>query len=131
MHARLLEGGPSYEGVTAAHHPIDVKQRWVDDLERQLHSSPWNASSVDADAAELLAARRALAAVEEGGAHAASSDYAMALVSHDPALLSARRKVVALEYRLGCKMGVVSAIDIASSSSPQQAVHRLVVSSRV
>ena len=95
-----VENGPTYDGMTAARHVSKFPER-LRKLEADLNSPPWNASTMDSDVEELLAARSALQSVAGGGDRPGS----------DQILLRARRRVVALEYRLGCKLGVVSAIE--------------------
>ena len=109
-----VDTGLSFEGTTAigqlARFPARVAQ-----LARALGTSPWNATAAADDIRELQRARREL---EPESARAARGPAAAAAATtrrggrfaHDPVLVRARRRVLAIEYRLGCKLGALGAI---------------------
>jgi hypothetical protein len=103
-----FDDGPTHGSMTAAHNANRFGE-WLRVLRLQLNSWPWNASTVETDARELIDARRELHDIERR--HHRELARASAQFDFDPALLRARRRVVALEYRLGCKLGAVSAVD--------------------
>ena len=113
-----VENGPTYAGMTASRHAAAFPER-IRKLQRDLDSAPWNATTVDGDVDALLAARSALHSLDQRGQEAVVATHAN-WFKHDPRLLSARRRVVALEYRLGCKLGVLSAIAEMSSHLEQR-----------
>ncbi|KAL3894920.1 MAG: hypothetical protein SGPRY_013671, partial [Prymnesium sp.] len=100
---------PTYNATTATQHASIFPQR-IRLLEDRLSSSPWNATSLDQDEAELLDARNERRALELETKKACSSEDPMSSL-----LLRSRRRVLALEYRLGCKLGAVSAVHIMRS----------------
>ena len=59
----------------------------------------YNATTVDDDLGELIVARHALSSLPPSQAAAGAERVA------------AKRRVTALEYRLGCKLGAVAAVD--------------------
>ena len=84
-----IDNAPDYAGMTAARHAHKFPER-IEMLERLLNTAPWNATTVDDDLGELIVARHALSSLPT---------------------FQAKRRVTALEYRLGCKLGAVSAVD--------------------
>lgn len=102
-----LQNGPSYAGMTALSHVDHFPER-IRQLDEVLQAPPLNRTAVDDDVRELAAARDVL---QQHEGMRASYTHANHIHSHDTSLLDARRRVMALEYRLGCKLGFVSAMD--------------------
>ena len=106
-----VDTGLSFAGTTAVGQAARFPAR-MEQLSRALGSSPWNATTADDDIRELQRARRELEEVESARAREPSSEASPTTgrFAHDPALVRARRRVVAIEYRLGCKLGALGAI---------------------
>ena len=100
-----IDNAPDYAGMTAARHAHKFPER-IEMLERLLNTAPWNATTVDDDLGQLILARHALSSVPPTTAGAER--------------VAAKRRVTALEYRLGCKLGAVAAVDEMRATSVEK-----------